>query len=104
MTDAELLGLVKYRLGFTTTVRDEYLTARIAAVKKELEDDKGIRLDTVNNVRHALFVVDFTEWKYKSVDANANKMGSVGAMPRFLQLELHEMMIHSGGSDPDVVG
>ncbi len=84
-----ILSLVKQRLGIMSDVRDEYLTARIKAVLDELEREKGVKLDP-SDYNHILFVVDYTTWKYQSVESGA-------AMPRFIQFALHNLMIHSGG-------
>lgn len=90
----EALRLVKFRLGITSTVRNEYLEAIIDSVIKELEDEKGVVLEE-NNSYHLLFIVDYATWRYQSRD-------SVGAMPRHLQFRLHNLMIHSGGGSSGV--
>jgi len=89
MDTSTVLDLVKARLGITTAVRDEYLTAIISGVIKELEDEKGLSLDG-DNPYHLMFVVDYATWRYQSRDES-------GAMPRHLQFRLHNLMIHTGG-------
>lgn len=89
MDSTAIVTLVKARLGISTTVRDTYLTAIAEAVKKELEDEKGLVLDQANPY-HLLFVSDYATWRYQSRDSS-------GAMPRDLQFRLHNLMIHAGG-------
>lgn len=94
MDVAQVLELVKARLGITTAVRDTYLTAIISGVIDELEKEKGIQLDS-DNAHHLMFVVDYATWRYQSRDES-------GAMPRHLQFRLHNLMIHAGGGASDV--
>lgn len=83
------LSLVKARLGISTTVRDEYLSAIISGVVTELEQEKGlVLLDT--NPYHLMFVVDLASWRYQNRDV-------AEGMPRHLQFRLHNLMIHTGG-------
>ena len=89
-----ILGLVKSKLGISTTVRDTYLQAIINGVVKELEDEQGLTLDSSNSY-HLLFVVDYVEWRYSSKDKE-------GAMPRHLQFRLHNLVIHVGGDTSDI--
>lgn len=88
MDIANIVSLVKARLGITSTVRDTYITAIANAVVKELEDEKGIVLEP-DNANHLLFCADCVTWKYE------NK-GSDKGMPRYLQYRLHNLMIHNG--------
>lgn len=94
MDVAQVLELVKARLGITTAVRDVYLTAIIEGIIKELTDEKGLVLDGTNPY-HLMFVVDFATWRYQSRD-------TMEAMPRHLQFRLHNMLIHAGGGASDV--
>jgi len=94
MDVAQVLELVKARLGITTAVRDVYLAAIINGVITELEDEKGLALDGANPY-HLMFVVDFATWRYQNRDES-------GAMPRHLQFRLHNLMIHAGGGASDV--
>ena len=89
-----ILGLVKAKLGISTTVRDTYLQAIIDGVIKELEDEKGLVLDSTNSY-HLLFIVDYATWRYESKDKE-------GAMPRHLQFRLHNLVIHVGGVVSDI--
>ena len=66
MDVAQVLELVKARLGITTAVRDVYLTAIIEGIIKELTDEKGLVLDGANPY-HLMFVVDYATWRYQSV-------------------------------------
>lgn len=92
MDTAAIIALVKARLGISTPVRDTYLTAIAEAVKKELEDEKGLVLDAANPY-HLLFVSDYATWRYQSRDSPLG-------MPRDLQFRLHNLMIHVGGPPP----
>jgi len=87
MDTSTVLELVKARLGISTTVRDTYLIAIIDGVIKELEDEKGIVLDSTNPY-HLMFVVDYATWRYQNRDSD-------GAMPRHLQFRLHNLIIHT---------
>lgn len=68
-------------------MRDIYLTAIVAGVIEELEDEKGLVLDGTNP-SHLLFVVDYATWHYQSRDSNAG-------MPRHLQYRLHSFFVHN---------
>ena len=89
MEIAIVLQLVKEVLGIKSDIRDGYLTAIIKGVIKELEDEKGLILDGVNDY-HLLFVVDYVAWCYQNKDH--------AGMPRHLQFRLHNLIIHVGGS------
>lgn len=84
-----ILQLVKEAIGIKTDVRDIYLTAIIKGIIKELEDEKGLILDGINDY-HLLFVVDYVTWSYKNKDG--------AGMPRHLQFRLHNLIIHTGVS------
>lgn len=94
MDSSVLLAIVKERLGFKTNVRDTYLLAIIESVIKELNDEKGLVLDSANPY-HLMFVVDYATWRYQSKD-------SVTGMPRHLQYRLHNLMVHVGGVVNDI--
>ena len=95
MDTSTILELLKARLGISTTVRDAYLTAIIGGVIKELEDEKGIALDE-ENPYHLMFVVDYSTWRYQSVNTTqTTSTSSPLAMPRHLQFRLHNLMIHA---------
>jgi len=97
MDVAQVLELVKARLGITTAVRDVYLTAIIAGVIDELEKEKGIQLDS-GNAHHLMFVVDYATWRYQSVgDGTTAYTGQPMSMPRHLQYRLHNLIIAAGG-------
>lgn len=89
MDTQQILKLVKARLGISTAVRDEYLTAIIDGVVAELDDEQGIVLNA-DNANHLMFVVDLSTWRYQNRDA-------AGSMPRHLQFRFHNLMIHNGG-------
>lgn len=91
METATVVSLVKERLGIRTNVRDTYLTAIAEGVIKELEDEKGLVLDSANPY-HLMFVVDYATWRYQNP-------GKDGAMPRHLQFRLHNLIIHVGAAN-----
>lgn len=86
----QIMALVKERLGIRTTVRDTYLTAIVQSVVKELEDEKGLKLEGDNSY-HLLFCVDYATWRYQSRDES-------GAMPRHLQYRMHNLLLHVGAN------
>lgn len=90
MDTATILSLVKARIGISSSVRDTYLTAIVNSIIKELEDEKGITLDS-QNMNHVMFIVDYSTWRYQ------NRDGEKG-IPRHLQFRLHNLMIHDGGA------
>ncbi|QOR34439.1 hypothetical protein IMX26_13200 [Clostridium sp. 'deep sea'] len=90
MNEAQILTLVKAGLSISTTVRDTYLQAIISGVVKELEDEKGLVLDSANPY-HLMFIVDYSIWRYKNKDSHIS-------MPRHLQFRLHNLIIHVGGT------
>jgi len=92
--EQQILALVKARLGITTAVRDTYLAAIVSGVIRELEHEKGIKLDPAD-MNHVMFCVDLATWRYQSRDES-------GAMPRHLQYRLHNLIISAGGGAGDV--
>ena len=99
MDASTVLELVKARLGISTTVRDTYLIAIIDGVIKELEDEKGIVLDSANPY-HLMFVVDYSTWRYQSVNATEiTSTSKVLPMPRHLQYRLHNLVINAAKKD-----
>lgn len=86
MDETLILSLTKARLGISTTVRDAYLLAIVRGALKKLTDEQGIVLDPTND-NHRMFVVDYSAWKYESKNSEA--------MPRHLQHDLHNLIIHS---------
>ena len=93
MDIAIVLKLVKGVLGIKSTIRDGYITAIINGVIKELEDEKGLILNGVNDY-HLLFVVDYAAWCYQNKDH--------AGIPRHLQFRLHNLIIHVGGVSNDI--
>jgi len=87
------VSLVKEGLGIRTNVRDSYLATLVQGVVKELEDEKGLRVDS-SNLYHLLFIRDYAVWRYQSV-------GRDGAMPTHLKQRLYNFMIHVGGQGDD---
>lgn len=98
MDTAQIVALVKERLGIRTAVRDTYLTAIVQSVVKELEDQHKLTLDP-DNAYHLMFVVDYSDWRYRSASNNETSFtGQPISMPRHLQFRLHNLLIHVGGA------
>lgn len=96
MDTAQIIALVKERLGIRSNVRDTYLTAIVQSVVTELEDEKGLTLDGANHY-HLLFVCDYATWRYQSVsNSETASTGQSIPMPRHLQYRLHNLIIHLG--------
>lgn len=83
-----LLPLVKENLNIKTNVRDEYLTAIINGVIDELEEEKGIVLDS-SNFNHITFIADYSAYRYRS-------RGEDGGMPADMRFRLNNLFIHDG--------
>lgn len=79
------LSLVKARLGISTSIRDEYLTAIIEGILSELDEEHGLSI-SLDSPHHLMFVVDLATWRYQ------NK-GLMEGMPRHLQYRLHNLII-----------
>ena len=79
----ELRNIVKAKIGISTDARNDYIDMIIKSVLKELEDEKGIKMD-ISNENHFMFVVDYAEWRYQNRDGN---------FPRHLQFRLHNLII-----------
>ena len=80
-----ILSIVKARLGFTSTVRDTYLTHIINSIITELTTQQGLTL-IPGNAAHEVFIADYAVWRYQSRDSS-------GAIPRHLQFRLHNLMV-----------
>lgn len=80
---AEILALVKARLGISTTIRDVYLTAIIEGIIKELSSVQGIVIDESDKSK-IMFISDYAEYRYSNRDNPS--------MPRHLQWRLHNLM------------
>jgi hypothetical protein len=93
MDENMLLSLAKERIEIKSTARDTYLQALIKGVLKELEDEKGIVLQS-DNYNHIIFIIDYVAWKADGHEADD--------MPRNLQFRLHNLIIHNGSSQ-DVI-
>ena len=64
MDNAQLLELLKLKLGIATNLRDKPLNKIIEAVITELEDNLGVSLES-ENAEHQMFVVDFAAFRYE---------------------------------------
>lgn len=82
-----VLDLVKARLGINGTIRDTYLTKIVEGVISEIENEKGVTLDSTD-ANHLMFVVDYSTWRY----TNRN---SEGSMPRHLQFRMHNLIVYA---------
>jgi len=89
-----IVQLVKERLGIKTNIRDMYLIAIARGVVAELEDEKGLTLDSASP-NHLIFVVDYASWRYQNKDSDKG-------MPRDLQFRLHNLYINTRGDSNDV--
>jgi hypothetical protein len=90
----KILNIVKARAGISTTIRDDYLKEIINGIIDELMNINGVDLD-VEKASHLMFVVDYTDFRYSSLDFNIE-------MPRHLMLRLNNLIISdlkSGDSD-----
>lgn len=83
-----VLSLVKENLNYKQDIRADFLTAIINSVITELEDEKGIVLDS-SNPNHVMFVADYSAYRYRS-------RGENGAMPADLRFRLNNLYIHNG--------
>ena len=79
------LELLKSALGFTSSVRDDYLTALVGAVVDELKQIHGYTPD-LEDIHQIMFVVDVAEWRY-------NGRNSPGPMPLHLRRRLLDFLI-----------
>lgn len=86
------LDLVKQQLGIRTDARDEYISAIIDGVKKELIDIQGLNLDE-ENFNHLMFIVDYSAWRYQSA-------GQDMGMPERLHWRLRNLMV--GGKNGEI--
>lgn len=89
MDIALILRLTKARLGISTNIRDEYLTAIIQGVISDLQQNMGIPLSFTNS-EHQMFVTDYAAWRYQSRDKDTG-------LPRHLQFRMHNLFVKSGG-------
>ena len=64
-------GLIKARLGISTTVRDAYLFAIVDGLVHELKTIQGITLDE-GNPAHLMFIVDYAEYRYSNQRKSSN--------------------------------
>lgn len=94
MNTATILELVKARIGISSNVRDAYILAIIYSVINELEDEKGISLDTLS-MNHTMFIVDYTVWKYQNRDSDKG-------IPKHLYWRLRNLYVSHGGATNDI--
>lgn len=85
----EALPLLKAKLGISTTIRDDYLTAIIEGIEDELLNIQGLTLDTQDS-SHLMFIVDYAHYRYSNRDNPS--------MPRHLQWRMNNLML-KGGAD-----
>ncbi len=82
----DVLSYVKARLGITADVRDAYLITIIEAIKTELKEEKGIKIDE-DNPNHFTFIGDYAVWRYQSRDSS-------GDIPRHLKWRMRNLYVH----------
>ena len=85
----QALPIFKSKLGITSTVRDDYLSAILDGIVEELTSIQGIEL-VETNPAHLMFVVDYAEYRYNNRDNPTQ--------PRHLQWRLHNLMLKGGGA------
>lgn len=90
MDSAVIMTLVKERLGIRSNVRDAYIEAIVNGVVKEMEEEKGLVLDSTNSY-HLMFIVDYSAWRYQNVNDTSKEV-----MPRHLQYRLHNLILKQG--------
>lgn len=83
--------LIKMRLGISTTIRDEYLSALLKAVISEVQSVQGIQVDLENSAEQ-MFVVDYVCYRYQNV-------GDLGGMPKHLYWRMKNLYLKSGGNN-----
>ena len=93
MDTTVILALVKSRLGISTTVKDNDLTAHINSTTEKIEGVYGITLDPENN-NHVVFVADFAAWRYRASGGDAQNQ----VMPAYLKSDLHDLIIKKAGT------
>lgn len=85
-----VIELVKLEVGITTDSQDERLELLTEGVIKELEEDRGIKLNLEERQDHLLFVVDYVAFRYEK---------PLEGMPRHLIWRMRELYLKSGGRD-----
>lgn len=90
-----ILGLVKAKLGISTTIRDTYLQAIINGVITELEDEQGLVLDNANSY-HLIFIVDYSVWRYESKNSKEG-------IPMHLKSRLYNLILHEKCKASDLI-
>lgn len=96
MDTTEIKKLVKAKLGIgmSNKVRDTLLTAIIDGIIDELENEKGLVLNSASP-NHKMFLVDYSVWRYQNRDSNTG-------MPRHLQYRLHNMFFNARRDHSDL--
>lgn len=94
MEQAQILALLKAKLGIRGTFRDEYLNHLILSVQDEIKKQKKIKLDT-NRYDHMDFLIDYSAFRYDNRDNNI-------LMPKHLQYRLHNLILENLRSDVNV--
>lgn len=84
----QALELLKARLGISTMVRDEYLTAILKSVEDELMNNHGLKLKP-ESYHQLMFVVDYAEYRYSNREDPT--------FPRHLQWRLHNLTVGKAG-------
>lgn len=88
MTDEQILELVKFNLGISTTVRDRYLNNLIEGAKAELTE-KGVTPDGQPDSyqkAYYYFIHDYVSWMYR------NRGGEVALSPG-LRFRLNNLIV-----------
>lgn len=88
MDDAQILTIVKYKLGLTSDVRDDYLTHIIKAARGELKNS-GIDPEGQTEsyqLEYDMYLAEYAGWLYES-------RGGEAGIPRWLQFRRHNLII-----------
>lgn len=85
MDKAELLAMVRARIGITSTSRDLLLGKIIDSVQQELNDHYGI-LVLGNESVMFMMVVDIAEWRF-------NNPQNMSGMPLHLKKRINDLIV-----------
>lgn len=88
MSIEDTLEFVKYNLGLSTTVRDQYIKRIIESAEAELRNS-GINPDEQEESyvkEYEMFLIDYSSWLYRN-------RGGDGSLPRHLIYKRHNLQI-----------
>lgn len=79
-----LLELTKLRLGISSPVRDEFISAINSGVIKEMSRVHGLEIDQ-SDQEHLMFVADLSAWRYSNE--------GYSHLPPYLRLRLNNLIL-----------